>query len=65
MKWVFFGDVNISINGKNDILKFTFTLEIQKCNYFDVLLYLGLLFSICFLYTTPKVADNYIPLGRQ
>ena len=49
---VLFGDVtNIRINGNHEILEFTFTLEIQKCNNFNVLLYIHVLFlfSICFL----------------
>ena len=45
------GDVNVSVDGTSDILKFTLTfkcvqLEIQKCNYFNHLLYIATLLSL-------------------
>ena len=44
-----FGDVNVSVYGNSDVLKFTFTfkcvlLENQKCNYFNHLLYIAALY---------------------
>ena len=41
-----FGDVNVSVYGNSDILKFAFTfkcvlLENQKCNYFNLILYIA------------------------
>ena len=41
-----FGDVNVSVYGNSDVLKFAFTfkcvlLENQKCNYFNYLLYIA------------------------
>ena len=44
-----FGDVNVSLYGNSDVLKFTFTfkcvlLENQKCNYFNHLLYIAALY---------------------
>ena len=44
-----FGDVNVSVYGNSDVLKFTFTfkcvlLENQKCNYFNRLLYIAALY---------------------
>ena len=44
-----FGDVNVSLYGNSDVLKFTFTfkcvlLENQKCNYFNRLLYIAALY---------------------
>ena len=46
-----FGDVNVSVFGNSDVLKFTFTfkcvlLENQKCNYFDHLLYIAALYLL-------------------
>ena len=46
-----FGDVNISVYGNSDVLKFTFTfkcvlLENQKCNYFNHLLYIAALYLL-------------------
>ena len=40
-----FGEVSVSVQGTSDILKFTFTFkcvlhETQKCNYFNILLYI-------------------------
>ena len=45
------GDVNVSVNGNSDVLKFTFTfkcvpLENQKCNYFNHLLYIAALYLL-------------------
>ena len=44
-----FGDVNVSVYGNSDVLKFTFTFkyvqfENQKCNYFNNLLYIAALY---------------------
>ena len=46
-----FGDVNVSVYGKSDVLKFTFTfkcvlLENQKCNYFNHLFYIAALYFL-------------------
>ena len=46
-----FGDVNVSVYGNSDVLKFTFTfkcvlLENQKCNYFNRLLYIAALYLL-------------------
>ena len=49
-----FGDVNVSVYGNSDVLKFTFTfnmfkcvlLENQKCNYFSHLLYIVALYLL-------------------
>ena len=46
-----FGDVNVSVYGNSDVLKFTFTfkcvlLENQKCNYFNHLLYIAALYLL-------------------
>ena len=46
-----FGDVNVSVYGNIDVLKFTFTfksvlLENQKCNYFNHLLYIAALYLL-------------------
>ena len=46
-----FGDVNFSVYGNSDVLKFTFTfkcvlLENQKCNYFNHLLYIAALYLL-------------------
>ena len=46
-----FGDVNGSVYGNSDVLKFTFTfkcvlLENQKCNYFNHLLYIAALYLL-------------------
>ena len=46
-----FGDVNVSVYGNSDVLKFTFTfkcvlLENQKCNYFNHLLYIAVLYGM-------------------
>ena len=46
-----FGDVNVSVYGNSDVLKFTFTykcilLENQKCNYFNHLLYIATLYLL-------------------
>ena len=46
-----FGDVNVSVYGNSDILKFSFTfkcvlLENQKCNYFNHLLYIATLYLL-------------------
>ena len=46
-----FGDVNVSVYGNSDVLKFTFTfkcvlLENQKCNYFNHLLYIADLYLL-------------------
>ena len=46
-----FGDVNVSVYGNSDVLKFTFTfkcvlLENQKCNYLNHLLYIAALYLL-------------------
>ena len=46
-----FGDVNVSVYGNSDVLKFTFTykcglLENQKCNCFNHLLYIAALYLL-------------------
>ena len=46
-----FGDVNVSLYGNSDVLKFTFTfkcvlLENQNCNYFNHLLYIATLYLL-------------------
>ena len=46
-----FGDVNVSVHGNSDVIKFTLTfkcvlLENQKCNYFNHLLYIAALFLL-------------------
>ena len=46
-----FGDVNVSVYGNSDVLKFTFTfkcvlLENQKCNYFNHILYIAALYLL-------------------
>ena len=46
-----FGNVNVSVYGNSDVLKFTFTfkcvlLENQKCNYFNHLLYIAALYLL-------------------
>ena len=46
-----FGDVNVSVYGNSDILKFAFTfkcvlLEKQKCNYFNHSLYIATLYLL-------------------
>ena len=46
-----FGDVNVSVYGNSDVLKFTFTfkcvlLENQKCNYFNHLLDIAALYLL-------------------
>ena len=46
-----FGDVNVSVYGNSDVLKFTFTftcvlLENQECNYFNHLLYIAALYLL-------------------
>ena len=46
-----FSDVNVSVYGNSDVLKFTFTfkcvlLENQKCNYFNHLLYIAALYLL-------------------
>ena len=46
-----FGDVNVSVYGNSDVLKFTFTfksvlLENQKCHYFNHLLYIAVLYLL-------------------
>ena len=46
-----FGDVNVSVYGNSDVLKFTFTfkcvlLENQTCNYFNHLLYIAALYLL-------------------
>ena len=46
-----FGDVNVSVYGNSDVLKFTFTfkcvlLENQKCNYFNHVLYIVALYLL-------------------
>ena len=46
-----FGDVNVSVYGNSDVLKFTFTfkcvlLENQKCIYFNHLLYIAALYLL-------------------
>ena len=50
IKCIFFGDVNISVNGNHDILKFTFTLNVFYLRTKSVIIFYSiLLFSICFL----------------
>ena len=51
IKMTVFGDVNVSVYGNSDVLKFTFTfkcvlLENQKCNYFNHLLYIAALYLL-------------------
>ena len=51
IKITVFGDVNVSVYGNSDVLKFTFTfkcvlLENQKCNYFNHLLYIAALYLL-------------------
>ena len=46
-----FGDVNVSVCGNSDVLKFTFTfkgvlLENNKFNYFNHLLYIAALYLL-------------------
>ena len=46
-----FGDVNVSVYGNSDVLKFIFTFkcvlhENQKCNYFNHLLYIAALYLL-------------------
>ena len=46
-----FGDVNVSVYGNSEFLKFTLTfkcvlLENQKCNYFNHLLYIAALYLL-------------------
>ena len=45
------GDVNVSVYGNSDVLKFTFTskcvlLENQKCNFLNHLLYIAALYLL-------------------
>ena len=59
-----FGDVNVSVYGNSDVLKFTFTfkcvlLENQKCNYFNHLLYIAALY----LLFIPVSFIKFNPLG--
>ena len=59
-----FSDVNISVYGNSDILKFAFTfkcflLENQKCNYFNHLLY----FATLYLLFTPVSFIKFNPLS--
>ena len=54
IKMTVFGDINVSVYGKSDILKCTFILkcvllENQKCDYFKRLLYIAT-FYLLFLY---------------
>ena len=51
IKMTVFGDVNVSVYGNSDVLKFTFTFkcvlhENQKCNYFNHLLYIAALYLL-------------------
>ena len=51
IKMTVFGDVNVSVYGNSDVLKFTFTfkcvlLQNQKCNYFNHLLYIAALYLL-------------------
>ena len=63
-----FGDVNVSVYGNSDVLKFTFTfkcvlLENQKCNYFDHLLYIAALYllfiRVSFIKFNPSILSWY------
>ena len=63
-----FGDVNVSVYGNSDVLKFTFTfkrvlLENPTCNYFNHLLYiaaLNLIFiSVSFIKFNPLSLSWY------
>ena len=50
MKCHFFGDVNISVNGNQNILKFAFPLDVyygnQKCNHFNIGLYIAVSYQL-------------------
>ena len=51
IKMTVFGDVNVSVYGNSDVLKFTFAfkcvlLENQKGNYFNHLLYIAALYLL-------------------
>ena len=59
-----FGDVNVSVYGNSDVLKFTFIfkcvlLENQRCNYFNQLLYIAALY----LLFTPVSFIKFNPLS--
>ena len=46
-----FGDVNVSVYGNSDVLKFIFTFKCvllgnQKCNYFNHILYIAALYLL-------------------
>ena len=63
-----FCDVNVSVYGNSDVLKFTFTfkcvlLENQRCNYFNHLLYIAalclLFIPVCFIKFNPLSLSWY------